>query len=239
MQFFIGRIQGPEIRAEARLRRRAAEHLNTIQKTLTDFGESRDQRYWEDKVGDLLGELSFNIRRLVEISREQAFAKNLTLGFVGGKKSASLWDFLGVCQHLLAFHALTGESGEYDDTSMLVVHSESRSIGVYFKDLMDVVTRVIKIPSKSHFGLFSEDMASMENDAEGRPVFNIIISSRRRAILIDDFFWTPLEVISPGLSIKSEVDLPPILQANPLLLNDAIFVKARASAFWVERGSGK
>lgn len=240
MRYFIGRIRGPEERTEARLSRRVRKHVNSIETVLggTEL-QARDLPEFQDELADSMGELAFNLRRLIEVRREVPTAKNITLGYGSGKKCKSLQDLLGVCNHLLAFHILTGESGRYDLTSMLVVHSDRDSIGFHLKDLKKATDKFCLREPKRHFGLFSSDLQHTHCDSEGYPEFPVMISTRMRAISYDDFFWTPLERISPGLTCNPEFGLESVLHENPSLESDPIFKAASANAIWAKRDLDK
>jgi|GEM_PF-2063696 len=234
MTFFVGRIIGPEISAEERLAKRVQFHLSWLEETLKSGFELAELRQKETEIGDVMGELSFNLRRLVEVRKDKSDASGRMVGIKNGKKSVSLWDFICVGQHLLGFHMLSGKSGKFDDSSLMVIHSDSKSIGVYLADFAGVCRSVIDKPPKPHFGLFSDDMHSKTLDDEGRPTFNFIISSRRRALVLEHFFWTPLGVISPGLvSMNPNIDSEWLIKESPALKKDPIFMEVSDSAICV------
>ncbi len=221
---FIGRIVGPEVDLETRLKARVLLQLVFLETALRSNHALNTENVVYDSIGDALAELAFNLRRLIEVRRDDKYAKSKIIGYSNGKKTESFWSFLGICHHLMAFHMLIGKSGSYDQSSMLVVHSERKSLGVYPSDLFDAYKYETAKETKRHYGLFSADMISKTLDEDGYPLFNFIISSRSKAINGEKFFWTPLAIIFPGLVIKDvDQDRKWVLERNPALKDDPIF----------------
>lgn len=227
MMFVVGRIHGPEEAAERRLSKRIARHLDAIERALRNDFFSLEWQDQSEAIGDLLGELGFNLRRLIEIRRESTASKRRMLGYRDGRKIVSVWDFIGICQHLLNNHLLTGSSGRIDENSMMVIHSDRNSVGIYYEDLDNECRAIIARPTRPHYGLFDDLCRGGHIDEDGYPTFNFAISSRRSALMIEDFFWTPLDSISPGLIASNpKLNYDTIVADNPELTNDPIFCKA-------------
>ena len=228
----IGNVIGPEVDLEKRLTGRIGAQLDDLSAILlqTELTQLRDST-----IADRMAETCFNLRRLLEVRGDQSKAKGNIIGFAKGKKDKSLWEVIGVCHHLMAFHWLTSAAGALDKDSTLVVHSDRQVIGFVFVDFEHHVRRIIECPTLPHFGVFNVEgpgsMLATSHDAGGRPNFFFIIAARSGALKFSDFYWTPLKNTSPGLLvIDSTIDLAVIIADCPELQSDSMLKQALPQA---------
>jgi hypothetical protein len=192
---------GPEERAEVRLRRRAASHLTSLGAILASLTPDNIPE-WEDEIADLLGDMCFNIRRLVEIGHYHSVTKAVSIGSIGGQETATLWDVVNSGCHLQSVHCLwKAINGKLlSELLLIVLHSDRRSIGVPPQELFRSCRDLINSEPRPHFGEFPSEIVSDtgEKDSEGKPIVHCLIRSRSNAIVRDGSFWTTLATTAPG-----------------------------------------
>lgn len=226
MTYEIGRIHGPEEETEPRLVRRVAEHLEVLQGVLSDVSDFIHSGSNANLICDHFGELCFNLRRLLEIRKDQPIARGIQVGFINGSKSENVWKVLSSGCHIQSVHRLTGDESNLLATAMVVLHTDNKSFGIYPKEFFDCCEKILSDEMRPHYGMFPEALNKFR-DEDGRPTFKTVSGSRRGAELQNGFYWTSLDIMAPGDPNLAEAKDPCwLIQKNPSLQRDPIFLEA-------------
>lgn len=223
MKLLIGRIFSPEERAEERLKRRARGHLDALSGELGKFSWDSPFADHADPVCDILSELSFTLRRLLEIRRDTAYAKKHKIGVTAGSKK-SIWNVLDAACHLQTIMFFSGGAPPADPVGMISLHSDEQHFGLDPREFFEHCENMLSVPLKPHFGLFSDLIPLSPTDEEGRPVLRPINGVRGGAEVYKDFYWNGFDKILPGHPDAANAkDANWVIGLNPSLQHDPIF----------------
>ena len=176
-----------------------------------------------DPICDLLGELSFTLRRLLEIRRDTDYAKEHKIGVTAGQKK-SIWDVLNAACHLQTIMFFSGGAPPADPVGMISLHSDEQHFGLCPREFFEHCEKMLSVPLKPHFGLFSDVIPLSPTDEEGRPVLWPINGVRGGADVYKDFYWSGLDKILAGHPDAANAkDASWVIGLNPSLQHDPIF----------------
>ena len=226
MGYLIGEINGPESATESRLKKRALKQLEVLERKISQHRQGPQMPKTEAIISDLMGELSYNVRRVVELTKAQGWAKGRAVGHSNGHM-ASLWDFLGAFHHLIGFLSIRKNIDDAPELLYLVAHSDQRSIVIEPDKLFGACRALLLFPPKRHFTILDGSLFSGDVGGAERPAIDVAIVSRRSAKVFQEFYWTEFRQFFSRefdeLGGQQKRDF--FLSTSPNLKDDPIFVE--------------